>query len=332
MLNFDLIIFLLTFLKVFCMSPFLDLSFGLIERPFRYIKNKTDYFSSPISSVALLSLMTLSVLLSYCTYRKFTVKKMPLPVTEDGVELNQEQKKFSYPEEAFTTEKLAKCFEEKPDLIKGEDQQVEQNSLPENIEQILDGDCPIFPGKKVRETHLLVRIPKKIDGENLTLRKLGLLAIKFFPKNETGYRFFIPSITDKFGDECLDKSRWVLMTKEVIPGSRNKSYKDQQALVLGIQENTQILYRIPKTLEVSYCVLTHYFRSGECLLGQNPWTFTRCQETIKKEDGIDCQVLVGGFCSPDPQSPDPQSFGCGLNLILIRDSRESRGMVVIREL
>src|SRR2546423_1406719 len=40
-------------------------------------------------------------------------------------------------------------------------------ALPPDIEQILKGDCPFNPEKKVYETHTLVLIPEKINDESL---------------------------------------------------------------------------------------------------------------------------------------------------------------------
>src|ERR1700733_14909271 len=42
--------------------------------------------------------------------------------------------------------------------------------LPPDIEQILDASCPFWPGKKVKETHLLTLIPQTVNGQSLTLK------------------------------------------------------------------------------------------------------------------------------------------------------------------
>ena len=50
--------------------------------------------------------------------------------------------------------------------------------LPPNIKEILNAPCPFFPGKKVEETHLLVLIPKTVNGKPLTMQTLGELVQK----------------------------------------------------------------------------------------------------------------------------------------------------------
>lgn len=60
----------------------------------------------------------------------------------------------------------------------------EEPALPFNINQILEEPCPIWPQKKIKETHLLVLIPKTINGKPLTLQLLRELVKK--PKDSGG--------------------------------------------------------------------------------------------------------------------------------------------------
>src|SRR5258708_619998 len=62
-------------------------------------------------------------------------------------------------------------------------------ALPPNIEAILQGPCPFFPGKKVKETHLLVYMPTTVNEQPLTLERLGELAKRYFPGSKTGYQY-----------------------------------------------------------------------------------------------------------------------------------------------
>ena len=77
------------------------------------------------------------------------------------------------------------------------------------------------------------------------------------------------------------------MTRDVLDGSRNKSYKDQCALVSRHQG-----YTVPGVLEAAVVVLLHHVRSGERLYSDNPYTYTRCQEKVQNH-----QLIVGGFSS-----------------------------------
>ena len=47
--------------------------------------------------------------------------------------------------------------------------------LPPDILEILTSPCPIWSGKKIGETHLLVLIPETVNGEALTFNRLGEL-------------------------------------------------------------------------------------------------------------------------------------------------------------
>jgi len=196
-----------------------------------------------------------------------------------------------YREIAFGNDKWAQCFGK--DVVKDEDNREEFSSLPwkDFIE-----DCKIFksifPEKKAKDTLMLVRLPKTLNGQ-LTLKSLGELAKKYFSDSDTGYRFIWSNIVDELGDKSIHKSRWVLMTKDVLPESRDKAYANQQKIVAELAEKSLISYEIPATLESAACILSQYFGSKTRLFSDKPPTFTRCQE---KDHGF--HTVVGGF-GPD---------------------------------
>lgn len=184
-----------------------------------------------------------------------------------------------YREIAFSSKNWA---EWNTDLVKDVDMRQEMLSLPKNIAEELRRSA--FPGKSIRETHVLVRMPK-----GLTIKKLGELAKKYFPSN-TGYRYIWPAIVDKSGDKAVDESVWLLMTKDVLQGSRSKSYSQQKNIVAELAETTGVPYQVPTTLEAATCILAEYSRSENRLFSDSPWTYTRCQENVQ---GF--QMDVGGF-------------------------------------
>jgi hypothetical protein len=136
---------------------------------------------------------------------------------------------------------------------------------------------------------MLVRLPKTLNGR-LTLKCLGELAKKFFSASDTGYKFIWSNIVQEQGDKSIDKSHWVLMTKDVLPGSRNKSYAEQQKIVAGLAEKSLIGYAVPETLKSAACILSHYFGSNIRLFSNDPCTYTRCKENIQGP-----QTVIGGF-------------------------------------
>ena len=137
-----------------------------------------------------------------------------------------------YREIAFSSKNWAQWNE---DIVKGVDFTKEYLSLPENIVEELRRSYKAFPGKGIKETHVLVRMPK-----GLTLKKLGELAKKYFPSNAAGYSYIRQAIVDDLGDKPADESVWLLMTKDLIPGSRNKSYIDQQNIVAELAKTALV--------------------------------------------------------------------------------------------
>ena len=166
-------------------------------------------------------------------------------------------------------------------------------SLPADIVKILDSPCIFWPDKQVRDTHLLVLIPKRVSGQPLTLDYLGeLIQAPQGGGPATKYRFYWDAICETIGNQAVGSSYWVLMTKEVLPESRNKSYEDQCALVAAHVKSTGLGYEVPGALEAAVVMLLHHVRSGERLYSDSPWTYTRCRGKIQGY-----QLAVGGFSS-----------------------------------
>jgi HEAT repeats len=171
--------------------------------------------------------------------------------------------------------------------------------LPSDMATILDGPCPFWPKKlfwphkKVRDTHLLVLIPATVDGVPLTLNRLEEL-IKH-PKNgghRTEYRHYREYTKAQIGAASPPRSYWVLMTRDVLPDSRSKTYEAQKEMVVAHAGRVGLPYELPHAIEAATAILMHHARGGERLFGENPWTYTRCQEV-----GHGFPVTVGGFSS-----------------------------------
>jgi F-box-like len=196
-----------------------------------------------------------------------------------------------YRDKAFGSEKWIQHFGK--GIIKNEDSEEAFSSLPEDIGEILRSPCPAFPKKRIIQTHMLVWIPKIINGVPLTLKSLGELTKQYFNQKYcyiSGYRFIENAVIHELGDKPIGKHAWVLMTNSVLPGSRNKSYANQQNLVADLAKKTLVLYEVPDALKASVCIFAEYFNSGTRLFSSNPWTYTSCQEEI-----LNRRVVVGGF-------------------------------------
>ena len=193
-----------------------------------------------------------------------------------------------YREIAFGNDKWAQCFG--TDVVKNEDNREEFSSLPSDD---FIADCKkfksIFPERNAKDSLMLVRLPKTLNG-GLTLKNLGKLAESYFSNSDIGYKFIWPGIVEELGDKSIDKSHWVLMTKDILPGSRAKSYGEQQKIVADLAKKSLIGYEVPETLESAVCILSQYFGSNIRLFSDNPWTYTRCKDKVQGYE-----TVVGGF-------------------------------------
>jgi len=191
--------------------------------------------------------------------------------------------------------------------------------LPANINEILEAPCPFWEGKKVKETHVLVLIPKtverkssgllssKLKVEPLTLNQLGKMIVKPKQGHATKYGYYLDGLKKEHGAKPSEGAYWMLMTRDVLPGSRNKSYKDQQALVA---KNTG--YAVPKLLEAATCVLMEHVKTGKYLYGRDPFTYTRCQEQVAGYQGLVGGFAAGGLCLPHYFDGDDDNDSVGV--------------------
>ena len=169
--------------------------------------------------------------------------------------------------------------------------------LPARIFDTLNSPCPFWPDRQVKDTHLLVLIPASVNGRPFSLTLLGELIKN--PKGEgyaTRYKYCNSFVRKQFGAQSSTRSYWVLITRDVLEGSRGQWYSDQQALVAAHASRTGLPYELPGALEAATAVLSHYVHSRERLYTDAPWTHTRCQELVARK-GSHHPVSVGGFAS-----------------------------------
>jgi hypothetical protein len=146
----------------------------------------------------------------------------------------------------------------------------------------------------------LVLIPATVDGVPFTLNLLGELIQR--PNNaghRTEYRVYGVQTNGQIGEQSPPRSYWVLMTRDVLPGSLGKAYAAQKELVAGYASRESVPYELPSALEAATAILLHHAREGERLFGAVPAggiTYTRCQEMVMVDKGRH-PVIVGGFSS-----------------------------------
>jgi len=98
--------------------------------------------------------------------------------------------------------------------------------------------------------------------------------------------FDCDKVLAEHGDKRIEKTYRLVMTDDVVKGSREESYAYQKELVQG-KANSGC--ELPTLIEALAGSVMHYVISGERLPGRERATFTRCQEQV---DG--CHVVLGG--------------------------------------
>lgn len=161
--------------------------------------------------------------------------------------------------------------------------------LPPDIEEILGMDCPFWSGKRIRETHLLVLIPARVNGEPYTLDYLEEWIQK--PKGggrPTKYRYYLPDQKGQQGKRSVEQSYWVLTTKDVLLETKGKSYTVQREKLGGIvRRYPRLKGEVSTVLEATTSVLMEYVKGGDMLFKD---CYARCLEQISGY-----QAVVGGF-------------------------------------
>jgi len=196
-------------------------------------------------------------------------------------------KETVYQNIAFGSEKWAQYFGK--GVADGDSIKEELLSLPDNMMGILKSSCQLFRGKRIMDSHMLVRIPQMINGKPFNLNTLGELAKNYFPQNLTGYLYIDDSVVHELGNKLVDKSYWVLMIKEMLLDSRTQSISKHKALAMDFAKKTFVPYEIPTTLEAVACIFAQYISTKERLFD---WQFfTHCSDTVNEGN----PVMVGGF-------------------------------------
>ncbi|MBA3236839.1 MAG: hypothetical protein H0T62_00625 [Parachlamydiaceae bacterium] len=177
-----------------------------------------------------------------------------------------------YSDIAFGPEKWARKVGN--DIVNLEDNEhkLAKNNLPKNCVEFLKSPCKVFPGEFTLNIHLIVYRPK-----SLTVNILGELLMSYFPDNDKemdidgsegdtcdGYQYIDRDIVDQYGAKLGENSGWVIMTKNVIPGSKefkrhiNEIYQKEIGLVKELSTKTKRLYEIPEMVSVLACLIADY--------------------------------------------------------------------------
>jgi len=163
---------------------------------------------------------------------------------------------------------------------------------PSNIGAILARRCPVFGNilsKIVGETHALTYIPPEVDGEPLTLNRFMdyIKNVKNGGKPiELNIRW--KEILETCGDQPIP-SGWFLMLKTCLPGTKSKTYAEQQAILKEFQK-TNPEYRELHFMVAAVSILIEYIQSGDSDTRLFSDEYTRTSDVLK-----DWHLGFGGF-------------------------------------
>lgn len=197
-------------------------------------------------------------------------------------------KKAIYEEMAISDKNWALWFGE--EAVKGETPGEDFKSLPVlKVIKVLREFKKVFPEKSARKSLLLVRMPKALNGE-LTFKNLGELVKQKFPGANGGYHYISDEVLVNFGKMSLAKSYWAMMTTDLVPESKGKTYSRQKDLVREFASKLQVEFGVPMGLEAATSTFAHYFSTHKALEGCNEKSYTVCQETLTNR-----AVVIGGL-------------------------------------
>jgi hypothetical protein len=153
---------------------------------------------------------------------------------------------------------------------------------PQALKDFLAEDCTIWPGKKRSETHIVVPLFPQVAINDVPIPStLDSLDQLDKISGGLGYRYLWNQIPKNISEE--KEFHYAVMTNDVIPGSKNKTYDAQlQLLHPG--------YEVPGVFDAARAILWENRRSGKRCFNDNPYTFTCCKEVIQ---GL--HLIVGGF-------------------------------------
>lgn len=154
-------------------------------------------------------------------------------------------------------------------------------------EALLQCDCPLHPGQKIKDTHLLVLMPETVNGEPYSALKLDELCAT---KKGSGHQLIYDRLgrdswkSKDWASATQPKSEWALIHKsdpdpqKVSPEKhfRKKNIKQQEAVHQDIERDAGYgNYREVRVLELMTAVLLYDLVHHERLLADY---WLRCEE------------------------------------------------------
>ena len=168
--------------------------------------------------------------------------------------------------------------------------------LPASItKELLESECPLHPGEKIKDTHLLVLVPKTVNGEPYSLLKLDELCATRKGSGDKLIYFGTDWATARKGEDWAStpqaQSEWVLIPKSDPDPKKVSADKHFRSKIISAQQKVHDEhygeYREVKTVELMTAVLLHDLVNKERLLPD----YLRCEEP----NAFGGRVCVGFF-------------------------------------
>ena len=137
--------------------------------------------------------------------------------------------------------------------------------------------------------YILTFIPETINGKPLTLTSIDEFIKKYNNTDISNYKYPLSNYGISNGTVGKYKAHWVMLSKNVLDGTRNETFEIQKQLV------EEKKFEIPNLIDVVVSLLMHKMKTDEFIYpdGSNghQWTLTRVQE----ENNRGYRIVVGGF-------------------------------------
>ncbi len=180
---------------------------------------------------------------------------------------------------------------------------VDAPEVPQSIREILPKRCPFSATEqKIEDTHMLFLVPSTVLRPDsiktpVTFNNcLELMKCKQFLqsdyRNDKEFEQYRKLAEEQLGDIHIAESYWVLMRKELLEGSGNMSYSDQEKF---LNTKGQNLYRPPRMLEAAIAISIQHKKGLPLLCGRGVWT--RCEESVRNGPKK-VQMIVGDLDFP----------------------------------
>ena len=141
--------------------------------------------------------------------------------------------------------------------------------LPSTItEELLNSDCALHPGEKIKDTHLLVLVPKTVNGEPYTAVKLDeLCATRKGSGDNLIYAGFDSWKSQEWASAPQSRSEWVLIPKSDPDPNKVPEGKHFRSKKIAAQQDVHDEhygeYREVKTVELMTAALLNDLVNGE---------------------------------------------------------------------